>query len=148
MIWRNLLIEREVADADLAAAMADIFGMEPASVLVVDDFMATPHAETDGRAILVDRRHVRGDAALDVEVFLIDRWEDPALEAHDEPVLRALAERLASAILTDDGTPDPSCFLRYLPSGEFQPVLIDDDRLDGEGYVAVSKPGAVESRAV
>ena len=61
-------------------------------------------------------------------------------------LLRGLAAFLKSPILTDDGV-DPSRFLRILPSGDVQPVLIDDARLDEEGYVAVLGPASVESRA-
>ena len=145
MIWRDVLVEQRVDDVDVARSFAAIFGVAPSDV-VVSDLPVAPGTDTEGRRILVERRRLHGDAALHLCVFLIDRWDDPDLAAREMELLRGLAAFLKSPILSDDGV-DPSRFLRILPSSDVQPVLIDDARLDEEGYVAVLGPASVESRA-
>jgi hypothetical protein len=146
MIWRDILVERPVPDERLTCAFADAFGIASSAVVVIDDFLTTPTADTVGRNLVIERRRVRGDAALDLCVFDLG-LDHESVVVREMDILTALAARLGSAVITDAADIDPSRFLRISESGEVQPVLIDDARLDAEGYVAVSTPEAIESGA-
>jgi hypothetical protein len=153
----DVLLENETNDAAIEHALAGVLDVPPDSVHVLDR-LEPGSVVAEGATALVERRPVRGDAALRLTVIL----QDDGLIARTAPrrvelgLLKGLAARLRTAVLTDDGALDPSGFLRLHPDGTVEAVVLDDARLDEEGYVstrserqprAKERPAAATPRA-
>lgn len=134
----DVLIETEANDAAIEQALAGVLDVLPGSVQVLDR-LEPGLAVVEGTTALVERRPVRGDAALRLTVIL----QDDGLIARTAPrrvemrLLKELVARLGTAQLTDDGALDPSGFLRFHPDGTVEAMSLDDARLDEDGYVSV-----------
>ncbi len=148
----DVLIENDANDAAIEQALAGILDVPPGTVHVLDRLEPGAVAAA-GTTALVERRPVRGDAALRLTVIL----QDDGLIARTAPrrvelgLLKALAARLHTAVLTDDGALDPSGFLRFHPDGTVEAVILDDARLDEDGYVSARsdrQPRAKEQPAL
>ncbi len=145
MLWQDVLVQCPAPDSVLAGAVADVFAIDPGVVLVVDDVTGLDRID-DGVLVLVERRLLEGVFRLYATLTLRDARLERDVQSREATfaALQRLAARLDCAVLTDDESLDPSAYLLIRGSGTIEPVTLDDDRLDNEGFVSVLTSGADE----
>lgn len=123
----DVLVEQDLTDdAAIEDALAAVLEVAPKSVRVIDEI--TPSlAVSAGTMALVERRHLSGDARLQLTVYL----QDTELIARTSSrrvtlmLLKELAARLETSLFVGDGGPDPTGFLLIRPNGQLEPIALD-----------------------
>jgi len=142
MIWEDILISREVAEPDIAAALASVFGIDADRVLVIDDLGTYDGDVTDGIGILCERRPVAGDFVLSLTIFLRDDVLEAFAEAHEVGVLvgRMCLIWDCAALVSDDSL-NPYSWLLVRGPDDIQPVHVNAETLDDDdAWVLASVP--------
>jgi hypothetical protein len=144
MIWEDILITRDVAEREVATAMATVFGIESKRVLVIDDLVTFEGEVTDDIGILCERRSAAGDFVLSLTIYLRDDVLEAYAEAHDVGVLVGrMCQIWDCAALVSDDSIDPYSWLLVRGPDDIQPVQIDSAILDDDdAWVLASVPEA------
>lgn len=138
-LWQDNLLDQPVTDDALVHAFATAFLVPSEAVLVITDITDPLVAVADQHLILIERRPIRGDFALQISVFL----RDPEVERRggewpeDIKMVARLADLLACDIIMSDDSLDPSSWLLVRPTGRVDAVTLDlDDEEDDEYRLA------------
>ena len=142
MIWEDILITRDVAELDVAAAMATVFGIESDRVLVIDDPMTFEGEITDDIGILCERRPAAGDLVLFLTIYLRDDALETFAEAHEVGVLVGrMCQIWDCAALVSDDSVNPYSWLLVRGPDDIQPVRVDPETLDDDdAWILASVP--------
>lgn len=125
-MWDELWIEREVAAAELAAAVAKAHGVRAEDVVVVDGI-----ATDASRAAPVHVHRTRGGGQFAMRIQL------GGIEPADRRVFCArLASALACKVLGDDGHVNAFTFMLYEP-GNATRVSVDTQKIEAHAPVVL-----------
>lgn len=144
MLWEDVLIKCRAADDAIAESVADVFAIDPASVLIVDaveDALGLVH---DSVLVLVERKPLAGASRLHLSLALRHADLECRVQSRTATLaaLQRLAARLDCAVITGDESLDPSAWLLIRGSGSVTPVTLDVERLDDDGFVSVLARGS------
>jgi len=138
MDFPDLLLERDPGDRELTRMLAEAFAVTPETVQIIDGIEHLHGSVRPETTLLVERRHVRGEAALHLQFALLHPDSERAVQARGAVgVIQQLAKQLGATIITDDGGLDPSGYLIVRPDGMVEPTVLDDDRFDEDRYVSL-----------
>jgi hypothetical protein len=135
----DLLVEHDPGDRELARVLAEVFAVAPDTVHIIDGIEHPLGPIRPDATLLVERRQVRGEAALHLQISLLHPDAERMVQTRSATLqmLKQLANRLGGTVITDDEGLDPSAFLAVRPEGEVEAVALDIDRLDEQRYVSV-----------
>lgn len=133
MIWQDILVERLVADNDIAIAMANAFALPSGSISVVGDLQELDNTDIEPIAIICERWRVEGDFALQMHVYL--RTDDAIAVTErlgDTEIVGCFAQTVNSACFIGDDDINPYTGLLVRGPQDAQPARLDSQD-DDEG---------------
>lgn len=143
MYWQAPMIDRWIDHNRLRAALADVFGLNPSRVEIIDYPALWAGPTPPEPRIALERVRREGAFPLQLNVFL-------AGEALEQPVedfagtldkARALARHLNAVMLFGDGPIGHDEQLRVQPDGAVDIVELDGDEMDEDRFIIVgSRP--------
>ena len=150
MLWKDVLVQCHVADSTLARPVADTFAIDPQAVLIVDATEDILAMQRDDALVVVERRPLEGACKLVLSLFLRDVMLERDVDSRSATLeaLGRLADRLGCTVLTGDESVDPTAWLVIRSSGAMEPVTLDVERLDRDGFVAAPTPRSSRSASV
>jgi len=123
-MWDELWIEKEVATAELAAAVARAHGVDPTDVVIIDGIAADASRPA---AVQVHRTRGGGQFAMRIQL-------DGSVPADRRVFCARLASALTCKVLGDDGNVNPFSFMLYEP-GNATRVSVDPQKLEERAAV-------------
>ena len=120
-MWDELSVERDVADDELATAVARALGIDRERISM----------QLGGPGIVVEKHAHAGDFALRVALYNVPDHTDRI------SFYRVLASALTCKLLVDDGDMNPYTAMLVTPNGDAVRVNLDAAALDGEGEALV-----------
>ncbi len=135
MLWEELLIDREPGDEELAAALAELFGLARGGVVVRE---SDARAEDPGGArVVCERLAGGGDFPVRFSVYVLDE----GLEGTQSlPLVERLCRRLGCSCLISDDSPNPYSMLHVRADGTTRRVYLDTARLDEHDEFVIDRP--------
>lgn len=133
MSWHDLLINRNLSNDEVVAAISQVFSVSPADVLVVDDI-----AEAEVRKhirLLCERMPVQGDFSMKLSIYVRDSKLE---QLEPKSTVRQFCGVLYCKCLISDSSVNPFSMLLVQESEDIQPVALDPERLDeNEEYIII-----------
>lgn len=145
MIWRDILIDRLPADNELQNALASVFQISPAEVVLFGDYNELLAPEPAGTRLLCERLPVAGEFRMKLGIMPTHPDQEAFVLIHDDiGLLTALCRVLAVRGLVDDGSVNPYAFLLIDTDGALSRTVLDAERIDhDEQYVLLPQVAEV-----
>lgn len=125
MIWNDIIIDRNLSNDEVVAAISQVFSVSSADVLVVDDIAEAEVSEHI--RLLCERMPVQGDFSMKLSIYV----RDSKLEQLDpKSTVRQFCGVLHCKCLISDSSVNPFSMLLVQESEDIQPVALDPERLD------------------
>jgi hypothetical protein len=140
MFWQDVLVGCLVSDATLRRAVATALDTAPRLVKIVEAISGESNTQVGTLGVIVERGQLAGDFPLHLSIYVdesalaVDIRQPEMSMRH----LLRLSEALQCACLISDDSFDPASWLRVLPSGQVEQVMLDPDLLDEDAYVVIS----------
>lgn len=124
MLWETLLAARLVEVPELTRALAQVFRVAPAAVLVIDDLRELEHDDAADRAsLIVHRVPTTGDFRMQLSIIP----QVAGFEGEDMERGLALSRALRMTILLpDDEDGGDALWIALRPSGSIDRVELDE----------------------
>jgi hypothetical protein len=148
MFWQDVLIGCLASDSTLRRAIAGALGTPTRRVKIVDSISEQPDGAGDGYIVLVERAQLAGEFPLQLSVFVNEPSPVAELRQPGASLSRVarLSEILQCSCLVSDDSLNPASWLRVLPSGTVERVMLDSELLDEDTYVVASVVPAGEGQ--
>jgi hypothetical protein len=147
--WQDLLLGRPVSDAALKTALATVLAVPEPRVQIVDAIRDRLDPTSGSSAVLVERAAVEGEFPLHLSVYVTDPGAERSIQRADSSlaaVVRLCALLDAPCLMSDDSL-NPASWLRVMPAGLIEQVLLEPERLDRDEYVVASASPVDVARA-
>lgn len=140
MLWQDLLLGRQVSDVALGTALATALAIPEPRVRIVDAIGDGPRPAHGTTGLLVERTPLRGEFPLHLSLYVTDASVAKYLQqpAASLATVVRLCELLHAPCLVSDDSLDPASWLRVMPSGLVEQILLEPERLDRDEYVVAS----------
>src|SRR5919199_871420 len=127
MFWQDVLLGCRVSDAALRNALAAVLGIPTPSVRIVDMVSDSSILDDGETHLVVERAPLRGEFPLHVSLYVNEPLVEERLQQPSTNLerLARLCELLGCAALVSDDALDPASWLRVLPSGLVEQVMLD-----------------------
>jgi hypothetical protein len=137
MFWEDILVDRQLGDAEIRAATSRFFSVPAGAVLLVEDVMSLGDSIDEQFHVVCERHPVKGQFLTQLCFYLRTRTlEEFVQRLSRESLINRLCELLGCRALVSVESGDPYSFLLATGSGRLEPVSVDSDRLDhNEEYV-------------
>lgn len=142
MLWEEILVDREPAGEELTSALAELFGVARADVLVVRDVAAQEVAA--GVRVLCELGAAGGDFPARLSVYVLDATLEGTERAD---FVGRFCRRLGCSCLVSDDSPNPYAMTRVGPDGARARVYLDVERLDEREEYVVARHAEEEGGA-
>jgi hypothetical protein len=133
MFSNDLLVDLDLTNYELVAAISQIFSVSPADILVVDDI--TEVEVSKHIRLVCERMLVQGDFSMRLCIYL----HDSKLKQLDSKLtIKQFCGILHCQCLISDSSVNPYTRLLVRESGKIQPVALDPERLnENEEYIII-----------
>jgi hypothetical protein len=134
MIWDEILICKEILDADIQSATAEIFSIDIQSIVVVSD-ISNENIDSN-KPIIIENKKLGGDFPMRV-AFYIKEKDVSILDIDRLQSILFLCRRLDCQILISDEDVNPYSMDLLDSSGSVTKVFLDVTKLDDEGEFTI-----------
>lgn len=123
----DVIVERQLTDAEACAAIGTLFGLSDADILLVKDLNELPGKHKQPQ-VLCQKWELSGGRFHTVLSFQEGRF----MELPGLPLAQKLSQVLDSNCLISDDSPNPYSWILVTPTGLVQPVGLDPVKWDRE----------------
>lgn len=132
MFSNDILVDLDLTNYEVVAAISQIFSVSPADILVVDDI--TEADVTKHICLVCEHMPVQGDFSMRLCIYV----HDSKLEQLDSNTIKQFCSILHCQCLILDSSVNPYTLLLVRESGKIQPVAVDPERLnENEEYIII-----------